>query len=154
MTTTTFKQLVGTRTSLAYTGTGLSTLASATYVENTTAYPSNTNQPNDVIVEGVFATTNTPSGNKQVVLFISESLDGSNYRSGPTSGTTTTREPNLRQLGVIPLTTASTTENAKFSVFAALGYVPYDFFIIVKNDLGVALTAGTVWTSEISNTGS
>lgn len=148
----TIKQLVGTRTSLAFTGTALSTLASATYVQNTTAYDCSTNQPVDVIVELDLATTNTPSGNKQAVVFIQESLDGANYRSGPTSGTTTTRESNLRFLGTVPVTTASTTEVCTFSVFNALGYIPKTFFIVIKNDLGVALTSGTAWTSEISNT--
>ncbi len=148
----TIKQIVGTRTSLPYTGTGLSTLASATYVQNTTAYDCTTNQPVDVIVEVDLATTNTPSGNKQAVIFIQESLDGTNYRSGPTSGTTTTREPNLKYLGTLPVTTASTTEIATFSVAMSLGYVPAKFFVIVKNDLGVALTSGTVFTSEISET--
>lgn len=151
--TTTNKFIVGTRTSLAFSGSALSTLASGTYVANTTAYDCTTNQPPDIVVEVDVATTNTPSGNKQVVVFIQESLDGTNYRSGPTSGTTTTREGNLKLLGPpIPLTTASTTEIATFSVFAALGYVPAKFFIVVKNDLGVALTSGTVWTSEISST--
>lgn len=148
----TVKQIVGARTSLAFTGTSLSTLASATYVQNTTAYDCTTNQPIDVVVELDVATTNTPSGNKQVVVFIQESLDGTNYRSGPTSGTTTTREPNLKHLGTVPLTTASTTEIATFSIRAVLGYVPAKFFVVVKNDLGVALTSGTAFTSEISST--
>lgn len=148
----TVKQIVGTRTSLAFTGSALSTLASATYVQNTTSYDCTTNQPLDVIVELDVATTNTPAGNKQVVVFLRESLDGTNFRSGPTSGTTTTREPNLRFLGIIPVTTASTTEIGTFSVAQALGYVPYKFFIVVKNDLGVALTSGTAFTSEISST--
>lgn len=149
--TTTNKFPVGARTSLAFTG--LSTLASGAYVQNTTAYDCTVNQPPDVIVEVDVATTNTPAGNRQVVVFIQESLDGTSYRSGPTSGTTTTREANLQLLGrPIPVTTASTTEVATFSVFASLGYVPAKFFIVVKNDLGVALTSGTVWTSEISST--
>ena len=143
-------QVVGTRTSLAYTG--LATLAGATptYVQNTTAYNCSTNSPVDVIVEIDVATTNTPAGNKQVVVFVQESLDGTNYRGGPTSGTTTTREPNLKFLGVVPLTTASTTEISTFSIASALGFVPKYFYIVIKNDLGVALTSGTVWTSEIS----
>jgi len=148
----TVKQIVGARTSLAYSGTGLSALASATYVENTTAYDCTVNQPVDVIVEVDVATTNSPAGNKQVVVFVRESLDGTNYRSGPTSGTTTTDEPNLRYLGTVPLASGSTTEIGTFSVGAALGYVPNSFFIVIKNDLGVAMTTGTVWTSEISNT--
>jgi hypothetical protein len=148
----TIKQVVGTRTSLAFTGSSLSTLASGTYVQNTTAYDCTTNQPLDVIVELGVATTSTPSGNKQVVVFLQESLDGTNYRSGPTSGTTTTREPNLLFLGTVPVTTASTTEIGTFSVLQALGYIPNKFFIVVKNDLGFALTSGTAFTSEISST--
>lgn len=146
----TFNPTVGTRTSLAYSGTALSALASATFVSNTTAYNCNTNKPIDVVVELVVATTNTPATNKQVVAYISESMDGTNYRSGPTSGTSTTRVYNLRQIGSVPLTTASTTEAGMFSVVAALGYVPYSFYIIIFNDAGVALTSGTVYTTEIS----
>ena len=146
---TTLKQSVGTRTSL--TVTGLSTLASATYVASST-YTVNTNQPLDVIVEVDVATTNTPAGNKQVVVFVQESLDGTNFRSGPTSGTTTTDEPNLRFLGTVPMNSVTTTQIATFSVAQALGYSPYAFKIVLKNDLGVALTSGTVFTSEISAT--
>lgn len=147
---TTNKNPVGTRISLAFTG--LATLASGTYVASSSAYDCAVNQPIDVVVEVDAATTNTPAGNKQLVVFVQESLDGTNYRSGPTSGTATTREANLRLLGIVPLTTASTTEIATFSVFAALRYVPAKFFVVIKNDLGVALTSGTVWTSEISST--
>jgi hypothetical protein len=145
----TIKQPVGARTSL--TVTGLATLASATYVASA-AYTANTNQPLDVIVEVDIATTNAPTSNKQVVVFVSESLDGTNYRSGPTSGTATTNEPNLRILGVIPMNAASTTQIGTFSITQALGYMPYSFKVILKNELGVALTSGTVFTSEISAT--
>lgn len=143
------KQQVNTRTSL--TVTGLSTLASATYVASS-AYTANTNQPLDVIVEVDVATTNTPAGNKQVVVFVQESLDGTNFRSGPTSGTTTTDEPNLRLLGTVPMNSVTTTQIGTFSVAQALGYVPYAFKVVIKNDLGVALTSGTAFTSEISAT--
>lgn len=146
----TVKQIVGTRTSLSVTG--LSSLASATYVRNTTAYNCSTNQPIDVAVEVAAETSNTPAGNKQLLVFIQESLDGTNFRSGPSSGTTATREPNLQLLGVIPITLANNAELATFSIARALGYVPHSFYIVVKNDLGVALTAGTIFTSEISST--
>jgi hypothetical protein len=147
---TTVTRVLGTRTSLPYTSTSLSTLASATYVANTTAYDCTTNKPDDVIIEVDAATTNTPAGNKQLVVFLSESIDNTNFRSGPTSGTTVTREPNLLLLGVLPITTASTTEIATFSIYQQLGYRPNYFKIIIKNDLGVALTSATVWTSEAS----
>lgn len=138
---------VGTRTSL--TCTGLSTLASGTYVASNN-YNCNTNKPVDVIIDVALATTNTPSGNKQAVVFITESLDGTNYRSGPTSGTTTTDEPDLKILGVIFLNTATNTHEGTFSVKQTLGYIPYGFKVVIKNDLGVALTSGSVYTSEIT----
>lgn len=145
----TIKQIVGTRTSL--TVTGLGTLASGTYVASS-AYTANTNQPLDVVVEVDVATTNTPAGNKQLLVYIQESLDGTNFRSGPTSGTTTTDEPNLQYLGRVPMNSATTTQVATFSVAQALGYCPYAFKVVLKNDLGVALTSGTAFTSEISST--
>lgn len=146
----TVKQIVGTRTSLAFSG--LSTLASATYVRNTTAYDCTTNQPLDVIIEVDAATTNTPASNKQLVVFIQESLDGTNFRSGPISGTTTTDEPNLRFIGTLPMNSVTTTQIGTFSLVASLGYIPNKFYVVIKNELGVALTSGTVFTSEISST--
>ena len=140
-------QVQGTRTAL--TSTGFSTLASATYVA-TSSYDCSVNDPYDVIVEVECATTNTPTGNKQVAVFAKESLDGTNYRSGPESGTTTTDEPNLRFLGTIPMNTASVTQRGSFSIAEAFGYVPHAFKLVLKNDLGVALTSGAVYTAEIS----
>ena len=145
----TIKQIVGARTSL--TVTGLSTLASGTYVSSS-AYPANTNQPLDVIVEVDVATTNTPTGNKQVMVFVQESLDGTNFRSGPTSGTTTTDEPNLKFLGSVPMNSVTTSQIGTFSILRELGYCPYALKVVLKNDLGVALTSGAVYTSEISST--
>ena len=142
-----FNPTVGTRTAL--TVTGLSTLASATYVRSNDYVP-NTNKPADVIVEVTCATTNTPAGNKQVVVFLQESLDGTNYRTGPTSGTTTTDEPDLLFCGTVPMNTASTDHRMTFSVNNTLGYVPRNFKLVLKNDLGVALTSGTVYTAEIT----
>jgi len=144
----TITQAIGARTSL--TVTGLGTLAAGTYVASA-AYTANTNKPLDVVIEVDAATTNTPSGNKQLLVFVQESLDGTNYRSGPTSGTTTTDEPNLKFLGTLPMATASVTQIGTFSVAQALGYCPYAFKVIVKNDLGVALTSGAVYTSEVSS---
>ena len=137
----------GTRTSL--TVTGLDTLASATYVASS-AYVAATNDPQDVVVEVEAATTNTPAGNKQILVFAQASLDGTNFQSGPTSGTATTDEPDLTLLGVVPMNTASVTHRKMFSVLAALGFIPQQFKIVLKNDLGVALTSGAVYTAEIA----
>ena len=138
---------VGTRTSL--TVTGLSTLASATYVLSNAVTP-DTNNPVDVIIEVILATTNTPTGNKQVVVFIKPSLDGTNYTSGPESGTTTTDEPDLIRLGTIPVNSSSVDHKIMFSIGQALGFVPHTFKLVFKNELGVALTSASVYYSEIT----
>jgi hypothetical protein len=143
------KQIVGARTAL--TVAGFSTLASATYVASN-AYVCNTNQPTDVIVEVDCATSNTPVGNRQVAVFILDSLDGVNFRSGVTSGTVTTDEFNMKYLGNVPVGAPTSNPIGMFSIFAVLGYVPFAFKVVLKNDLGVALTSGAVFTSEISNT--
>lgn len=145
----TIQQAVGPRTALAFTG--LSTLAAATYVQNTTAYDCTVNKPLDVIVEVDAATTNAPAGGKQLVVFIRESLDGVVFASGPTSGTSTVDELNLRRIGSLPMNSQSTSQMRTFSVAQALGYCPAKFYVVIKNDLGVALTAGTVFTSEITS---
>ena len=143
------KQPVGTRTSL--TVSGLSTLDSATYCVSNT-YTANTNKPLDVAVEVEVATTNTPASNKLVAVFLKESLNGTDFRSGPETGTTTTDEPNLLLLGIIPMNTSSVTQRGTFSVVEALGYVPHSFKVVIKNELGVALTSGAAFTSEITGT--
>lgn len=144
------KQVAGTRTAL--TVTGLATLAAATYVVSG-AYVAATNGPLDLMVEVTAATTNVPAGNKQVVVFAQASYDSTNYQTGPTSGSSATDESLLTYLGVLAVTTAGLTATKSFSVASQYGGVlpPY-VRIILKNDLGVALTSGSVATSEISAT--
>lgn len=145
----TVKQVCGTRTSL--TVTGLSTLASATYVASN-EIDNTTNQPVDLLVE-LAVTPGTVSGNKQAVLFAIASLDGTNYQTGPTSGTTTTDEPDLTYIGILPLNTNSTAQRKIFSIAAAFGgKLPPKMKLVVKNDSGAAFSAGTIYTSEVSLT--
>lgn len=146
----TIKQINGART--AQTITGIATLGAGTYLQSA-AISTTTNQPLDVIVELEVVTTNAVAGNKQVVVFIQESMDGTNFRTGPASGgTATTDEPNLRFVGTIPMNTTGVTQRGMFSVAQALGYVPTAFKVMVKNDVGVQLTGGGLYTTEISNT--
>lgn len=146
----TVKQIVGAKTAL--TSASLATLAASTYCVSST-YDNTVNQPLDLMVEVTVATTNTPSGDKQVVVFAQASYDNTNWQTGPTSGTTATDEPLLTYLGVVPIQTASVTEIKSFSVAQAYGGVlpPY-VRIVVKNDLGVALTSGSLATAEVSAT--
>ena len=134
----------------ALTVTGFGTLASATYVASS-AYNVNTLKPQDLIIEVEAATTNAVAGNKQIAVFVQASLDGTNFQSGPTSGTTTTDELDLTWIGNLPMNTATTTHRKMFSVGTVLGFVPQQVKVVLKNDLGVALTSGAVYTAEISN---
>ena len=141
---TTAKLIQGTKTTLS--STGFSTLASAGYVA-TSAYNCTNNQPLDVIVEVNATTTNTPAGNKQVVVFAQASLDGSQFTGGALSSTD---ESALRFLGTLPINTASQNYDSVFSIFSAFGFIPSQFKIVLKNDLGVTLTSASVSTAEIS----
>jgi hypothetical protein len=144
----TIKTHAGTKTAL--TSASLATLASATYCVSS-AYNASTNDPIDLVIEAVIGTTNAPTGNKQAVIFAQASYDnGTTWQSGPTSGTTTTDEPDLTFLGTVPVSAAGTHVKS-FSVAAAYGgIVPPMVRIVVKNDLGVALTTGTLATIEYS----
>lgn len=145
----TVTSVVGTRTSL--TTSALNSLASATYVVAGTL-THNTNKPLDVLVE-VAVTPGTVSGNKQAVVFAQRSLDGTNFETGPTSGTTTTDEPDLTFVGTVPLNTNSTAQTKVFSLAAAYGGpLPYASKIIVKNDSGAAFAGSghSVYYSEIT----
>jgi hypothetical protein len=82
-------------------------------------------------------------------VFAQASLDGTNFESGPTSGTTTTDEPDLTFVGIVPMATATTTHRKVFSLREAFGSMPKAFRIVIKNDLGVALTSGALYTAEV-----
>lgn len=143
----TVTQVVGTRTNLG----SLGTLANGTYL-NAGTITFATNDPVECLIE-VSATPGTVSGNKQLAVFAQKSLDGTNFETGPTSGTTTTDEPNLIFIGTIPLNTNSTLQRGVFALSMAFGGVlPYAAKIIVKNDSGAALASGSVEYSEVTTT--
>lgn len=125
----------GSRTLL--TNSALNSLASAAYVSAGVIDVSAVD-PLDVVVE-VEATPGTVAGNKQLVVFAKISMDGTNYSTGPESGSTATDEPNLRFLGTVPLNTGATLQRNALSVVSALGFVPPFMKVIVKNDSGAAL---------------
>lgn len=137
------------QTAVALTVSGLSTLASANYaVSNTITH--SINDPLDVLLDISVATTNVPAGNKQVVVFAKGSIDGSNFGSGPETGSTTTDEPDLHYVGSIPVNTSSTTHRKVLSLAAAYGGVlPVATKLVFKNDLGVALTSAAAQYSEV-----
>lgn len=143
----TIKQIVGSFNSL--TVTGFATLASATYVAS--ADINNTsNDPLDLMVE-VEVTPGTVSSNKQVLVFAQGSVDGSDFETGPTSGTTATDEPNLTFVGAIPCNTNSTLQRKIFTLAQAFGGVlPPHLRLVFKNETGAALSAAAVQYAEVN----
>jgi hypothetical protein len=140
-TTATYAQ--GTRSSAVL---ALGTLASATYVTSS-AIDLGATIPMDVTFEMEANANGTPSGNKQLVLFCKFSLDNTNWGSGPESGTTATEEGDLHFIGAMP--TVDTNDHRKFFSLAGLPIARY-LKLVVKNDLGVALTSGNVYKSDIT----
>lgn len=129
------------RTQISGASTALTSLASATYVVLGTLTHT-TNDPLAAKLE-IMTKPGTVSSNKQLVVFAQASLDGTNFETGPTSGTTTTDEANLRFVGVLPLNTNSTTQRRIFDLGAAYpdGTLPYATKIIVKNESGATLSS-------------
>lgn len=146
----TITSVQGSRTSL--TTTALNSLASAAYVVAGTL-THNANKPLDCLIE-VTVTPGTVSSNKQVVVFAQRSMDGTNFETGPTSGTTTTDEPDLTFIGTVPCNTNSTAQTKVFSLLNAYGGagLPYASKIIVKNETGASLAASghSVYYAEIT----
>ena len=129
----------------------MGTLANVTYVTvGTLTFNTNTNLGCKIEVT---ATPGTVSGNKQLLVFAQQSVDGTNYETGPGSGTTVTDQPNLTFIGTLPLGSNSTLETRVFDLAAAFaGTLPYSAKIIVFNDSGAALASGTVYYSEVAVT--
>ena len=142
----TVTQALGTRTNLG----SLGTLANGTYI-NAGTITFDTNNPLESLLE-VSATPGSVSGNKQLLVFAQLSLDGTNFETGPTSGSSAVDESVLTRIGVLPLTTNSTIQRKTFSLLQAFGALPYACKIICKNDSGAALASGSVEYSEVTTT--
>lgn len=145
----TITSVVGARTTL--TTSALNSLASDTYVSAGTINHA-TNDPLDVLVE-VRVTPGIVAGNKQLLVFAKGSLDGTNFTSGPESGTSATDEPNLVLLGSVPCNSNAAAQAGIFSLATAFGgALPQASKIIIKNETGVALASSghAVYYSEVS----
>ena len=94
--------------------------------------------PGECFVEVSLQASTTPSGNKQAVLFLVPSLDGTNFSDAPTS----TTEKNAIQIGTmdLPDTSARRSKSMALSPFLGGGLVQKGN-VYLKNDCGVALAA-------------
>jgi len=149
----TVKHALGARTQLSGAAAAINSLASATYVNaGTLTFVSSGKTPLDAQLE-VAVTPGTVSSNRQVLVFAQGSLDGTNFETGPTSGTTATDEPVLTFIGAVPCPTNSTLQRKVFSMAGAFGGVlPYAARIILKNETGAALASSgnDIHTAEVT----
>ena len=129
----------------------LNSLASATYVA-ATAVDISSVDATDLMIQ-VEITPGTVSSDKAVYVYLKCSWDGTNYSSGPTSGTTTTDEPNLYLLGAVPCNTNSTLQRNQFTTKAVLGFVPPWFQVVYKNATGASLAGSGNASSYATQTG-
>ena len=130
-------------------------LAAGNYDLTGTVYNSTTNKPADTLFEYAATVAASPTGNKQIVLFIQGSMDGTTWNALPSSTTDTTHDTSMRYLGTI-LTNGgagSEVDRMGFSVAAAFGGIPPAYWrVIVKNDCGVALSSCSARTQDITLT--
>ncbi len=137
MTTQTLAQ--GTRTASLL---ALGTLAAGAYITSS-AIDLGASVPLWFTLQAECDPNGTSTGNKQLIIFLKWSLDNTNWTSGPESGTTATEEADLHWAGTLP-TNDTNVHRKEFVVYPKARYMK----IVVKNDLGVALTSGDVYRAD------
>lgn len=94
--------------------------------------------PHECFVEVSLQASAATSGNKQAVLFVRDSLDGTNYSVAPSS----TDEANAAFLGVLSLPDTTARRSRAFAVSPLFGgALPPKVEVYIKNDCGVALAS-------------
>lgn len=124
----------GTTTALSGNANSLASgsYASLGVIDFTTA------PPHECFVEVSLQASAATSGNKQVVLFIRDSIDGTNFSVAPSA----TDEANTRFLGTVSLPDTTARRSIAFPVSPLFGgALPQKVEIYAKNDSGVALAA-------------
>lgn len=137
----TFTQAQGAKSASVLT---LGTLASLAYIESSTI-DLGAAIPLDVTFEVECIPNGTPTGNRQLVLFAKLSLDNSNFGTG---GTSANDDPQLHWIGTLPTYTTGVAHRKHFSL-QGLPITRY-LKLVVKNDMGVALTSGAVYKADIT----
>lgn len=142
---TTFTQAQGARSASVL---NLGTLASGTYIASS-AIDLGASIPLDVTFEVQVTPSAATTGNKQLILFAKLSLDNTSFGSGPESGTVTTNEADLHWIGALPCN--DSFAHGKMFSLQGLPVARY-LKLVVKNDMGVALTSGNVYRADITGT--
>lgn len=139
---TTFTQSQGAKSSALVT---MGALASDTYIASS-AIDLGANIPLDSTFEMVVTVT-SPASDKQVILFAQLSLDGTDFTTGPTTGSSATDEADLHYIGTLPCNSTG-THRRLFSLSNAP--VAQHIKLVVRNRTGVTLTSGFVYRADIT----
>ena len=127
----------GTATALS---NNANSAASASYTDltATTAIDFGSAPPHECFIEVSLQASAATSGNKQAVLYITDSVDGTNFSIAPS----TTQAPNARLLGVVSLPDTTAVRSVAFPVSPLFGgALPQKIKVYVQNDCGVAFAA-------------
>src|SRR6185437_15375226 len=123
-------------TATAFSGaSGLNSAAAAAAYVNLGTIDNTTALLVDYLVEVQVTPSATPTGNQQIVVFATDSVDGTNFSDSST-------DANMALLGTIQMSAASAYRSKAMSVAAAFGgNLPPKMQVIAKIDDGVALAA-------------
>jgi hypothetical protein len=115
-------------------------------LRQSTAVDNSSNLFQDAVVHvKVKANAAGTSSTGYVNIYIYGTADGGTTYGDTVTGTdgavTLTNPPNLKLLGIINVVANAATYNANFSIFAALGFMPEKWGIVVENKTGAALDA-------------
>ena len=139
---TTFTQSQGAKSAALVT---MGPLAADTYIASA-AIDLGANIPLDSTFEMV-VTVNSPTSDKQMILFAQLSLDGTDFSTGPTNGSSATDEADLHWIGTL-LCNSTGTHRKLFSLSGLP--IAQHIKLIVRNRTGVALTSGFVYRADIT----
>lgn len=106
--------------------------------------------PHEVLIEAWAKASGTPSGNKQLALYVASSFDGSQWSDAPDATTTL----NSRLAGTLALPDTAKRQTAALPLSPLFGgALPRYLRVYARNELGVALSStpadnGGRWVTE------
>jgi hypothetical protein len=96
--------------------------------------------PHECFIEVVLAASAATSGNKQAVIYVRSSLDGTNFSVAPS----TTDAINSKWIGTVSIPDTTSRRSIAFPVSSQFGgALPQRIEVYIFNDCGVAFTTAT-----------
>ena len=124
----------------------LGTLPASTYIASA-AQDLGAVMPLDKTIEVEADANGTPADRKQLSVFAKLSLDGTNWTTGPESGTSAIEEADLHFVGALPMNDT----NVHRRHFSLRGLPSARHLkIVVRNEIGIALTSGEVYWADVT----